>query len=132
MNALYKDEWAKAPTVADAGVPTLIAGRQKKLSRLSKCPGAVRHWGEHTRDTVRDMLDAARRSRLMDIHNIAPPEWVAARKALVQELTRLRDQYAFGLSNGRREMFAGRFPACDRDDLGWTGRLDRLEAYLAS
>jgi hypothetical protein len=65
----------------------------------------------------------------MDVHNNAPPEWVAAREALVQELTRLRDQYAFGLSNGR-EMFAGRFR--DRDDLGWTGRLDRLEAYLAA
>jgi hypothetical protein len=67
----------------------------------------------------------------MDIHNIAPPEWVVARRVLVQELTRLRDQYAFGLSNGR-EMFAGRFLECDRDDLGWTGRLDRLEAYVAA
>jgi hypothetical protein len=127
-----EEERAAAPTVADAGVPKLIAGRQKKLSRLSKCPGAIRHWGEHRRDTVRDVLDAAKRSRLMDIHSIAPPEWVAARKALVQDLTRLRDQYAFGLSSGRREMFAGRLLACDGDEFAWTGRLDRLEAYLAA
>jgi hypothetical protein len=38
-----EEERAAAPTVADTGVPKLIAGRQKKLSRLSKCPGAVRH-----------------------------------------------------------------------------------------
>jgi len=67
----------------------------------------------------------------MDIHNIAPPEWVAARKALVHELTWLRNQYDFGVSNGR-EMFAGSFLECNRDVLNWTGRFDRVEAYLTS
>ena len=60
----------------------------------------------------------------MNFHNLATPEYVTARKALVQELTWLRDQYALGVSNGR-EMFAA---ACGGTDEFTLLSRDRLRA----
>jgi predicted dithiol-disulfide oxidoreductase (DUF899 family) len=82
----------------------------------------------------------------MDGHGIASPEeWVAARKTLVQELTRLRDRFvsggfelpwatvettfAFDTPNGM-EAPAGLFDGGARHAHVWTGLLDKLERYL--
>jgi hypothetical protein len=66
----------------------------------------------------------------MDVQAMASPgEWVAARKALMQDLARLRDQFASGMSTGGRTLapllgFAG------AGEDGWIGCLNRLEAFL--
>jgi hypothetical protein len=66
----------------------------------------------------------------MDVQGMASPgDWVAARKALMQDLARLRDQFASGMSLGSRTLapllgFAG------TSEDGWNGCLNRLEAFL--
>jgi predicted dithiol-disulfide oxidoreductase (DUF899 family) len=76
----------------------------------------------------------------MDGHGIASPEeWVVARKALVSELTRLRDQFGAGgfdlpwaAFNAPNEMeaLAGLFAGRGRRAFGLTDLLDKLERYL--
>jgi hypothetical protein len=82
----------------------------------------------------------------MDIHRaVCPEEWVVARKALVDELTRLRDRLyadpcelpwvrgertlAFGAANDMVP-FAGLFAGLERASDSWTGLFDKLERYL--
>lgn len=43
----------------------------------------------------------------MNVHSILPPEWVAARMALVEELTCLRNQLSCGMPDGQTFDAAG-------------------------
>lgn len=71
----------------------------------------------------------------MDMQAMASPsEWVAARQALMQDLARLRDQFASGVSIGSRTLaplfgLAGLGLGGEPED-GWNACLNRLEAYL--
>jgi hypothetical protein len=66
----------------------------------------------------------------MDVQAIASPaEWVAARKALMQDLARLRDQFASDMSIGSQTLAPLFGFASNRED-GWNGCLNRLEAFL--
>jgi hypothetical protein len=66
----------------------------------------------------------------MDVQGMASPgDWVAARKALIQDLARLRDQFASGMSIGGRTL-APLFGFAGASEDGWNGCLNRLEAYL--
>jgi hypothetical protein len=66
----------------------------------------------------------------MDVQAIASTgDWIAARNALMQDLARLRDQFASGMSLGGRTLapllgFAG------NSEDSWNGCLNRLEAFL--
>jgi len=66
----------------------------------------------------------------MDVQGMASPsEWVAARQALMQDLARLRDQFASGVSIGSRTLAPLLGLGGEPED-GWNACLNRLEAYL--
>jgi hypothetical protein len=66
----------------------------------------------------------------MDVQAIASPgDWIAARNALMQDLARLRNQFASGMSIGSRG-FAPLFGFAGNFEDGWNGCLNRLEAFL--
>jgi hypothetical protein len=67
----------------------------------------------------------------MDIQKIAAaPEWMLARKALMQELTQMRDQFASDMwvpSQPLVPLLAG----AGEGAFTWAACLDRLETFLA-
>jgi hypothetical protein len=67
----------------------------------------------------------------MDIQKVvAAPEWMLARKALMQELIQMRDQFASDMwvpSQPLVPLFAG----AGEEWFTWAGCLDRLESFLA-
>jgi hypothetical protein len=67
----------------------------------------------------------------MDIQKIvAAPEWMLARKALMQELNRMRDQFASDMwvpNQPLVPLLAG----AGEEGFTWAGCLDRLESFLA-
>jgi hypothetical protein len=67
----------------------------------------------------------------MDIQKIVgTEEWMLARKALMQELTRMRDQFASDMwvpSQPLVPVLAG----AGEEGFTWAGCLNRLEAFLA-
>ena len=66
----------------------------------------------------------------MDIQKIVcAEEWMLARNALVQELNRLRDQFASDLWVPNQPLVPVLHGA--GEGFGWAGCLKRLEAFLA-
>jgi hypothetical protein len=66
----------------------------------------------------------------MDVQGMASlSEWVAARQALMQDLARLRDQFASGVSTGSRRL-APLLSLGGGPEDGWNDCLNRLEAFL--
>jgi hypothetical protein len=67
----------------------------------------------------------------MDMQKIVcADEWMLARKALLQELSRLRDQFASDIwvpNQPLVPLLAG----AGEDGFGWSGCLNRLETFLA-
>jgi hypothetical protein len=66
----------------------------------------------------------------MDVQAIASPgDWITARNALMQDLARLRNHFASGMSIGSNG-FAPLFGFAANSEDGWNGCLNRLEAFL--
>jgi hypothetical protein len=67
----------------------------------------------------------------MDIQKIvAAPEWMLARKALMQELNRMRDQFASDMWVPSEPLVPA-LAGGGETAFTWAGCLDRLEAFLA-
>ena len=67
----------------------------------------------------------------MDIQKIVcAQEWVVARKALVQELNRLRDQFASDPWMPNQPLVP-LLAASGEDGFGWAACLSRLDSFLA-
>ena len=67
----------------------------------------------------------------MDIQKIvAAPEWMLARNALMQELNRMRDQFASDMWVPNQPLVP-LLVGAGQEAFTWAGCLDRLESFLA-
>ena len=68
----------------------------------------------------------------MDMQKIVgAQEWMVARKALVQELTRLRDQFASDVWVPSQPLVPV-LESAGHDGFGWSACLHRLETFLTA